>query len=138
MQNPSFNDRLTILGICRDKVEGVDIAILANAMDAPETLFQPRRVPGHVIVDHQVAKLKVDAFAGGLGRYTNLRASPEYFLSPLAFVRIHAAMNFAGAIPPAFKMIANIAQGIPMLRENQELPSPVLQFQELSLAETLL
>ena len=37
-------------------------------MDAAKPLFQSGRVPGQVVVDHQVAELEVDALAGGLGR----------------------------------------------------------------------
>ena len=41
---------------------------LADPVDAAEALFQPVRVPRQVVVDHQVAALQVDAFAGGVGR----------------------------------------------------------------------
>ena len=40
---------------------------LADAVDAAEPLLDPVRVPGQVVVDHQVrAALKVHAFAGGV------------------------------------------------------------------------
>ena len=38
---------------------------LADAVDAAKPLLDPVRIPGQVVVDHQVrAALKVDAFAG--------------------------------------------------------------------------
>ena len=40
---------------------------LADAMDAAEALLHPVRVPGQVVVDHEVrAALKIHAFAGGI------------------------------------------------------------------------
>jgi len=36
-------------------------------VDAAHALFQPRRVPRHVIVEEDSAELKVDAFSGGVG-----------------------------------------------------------------------
>ena len=40
---------------------------LADAMDAAEPLLQPVRVPGQVVVDHEMrAALKIDALAGGI------------------------------------------------------------------------
>ena len=40
---------------------------LADAVDAAEALLQPVRVPGQVVVDHQVrAALKVHALTGGV------------------------------------------------------------------------
>jgi hypothetical protein len=40
---------------------------LADAMDATEALLQLVRIPGQVVVDHQVrAALEVHAFAGGV------------------------------------------------------------------------
>ena len=36
---------------------------LADTVDAPEALFNAVRVPGQVVIDHQVRALEVDAFA---------------------------------------------------------------------------
>ena len=42
---------------------------LADAVDAAEALFNPVRIPGQVVVDHEMrAALKVHAFAGGIVR----------------------------------------------------------------------
>ena len=42
---------------------------LADAVDAAEALFEPVRVPGQIVVDHQMrAALKVHAFASGIVR----------------------------------------------------------------------
>ena len=50
-----------------DEIESVDVPLLPDAMDAPEPLLQPGRVPGQVVIDHQPAELEVDPFAGRLG-----------------------------------------------------------------------
>ena len=68
---------------------------LADAVDAAEALFQAVRVPGQVVVDHQVGALQVDAFAGGVGgqQHLHLRVVPERFLRRQAFLAAHAAMD---------------------------------------------
>ena len=63
-------------------------------MDAAEALLQPVRVPGQVVVDHQVGALQVDAFAGGVGgqQDLHLRVVPERFLRRQAFLAADAAV----------------------------------------------
>ena len=55
---------------------------LADPVDAAEALLQPIRVPGKVVVDHQMGTLQVDAFSRSVSRqkYLNLRIVPEGFL----------------------------------------------------------
>ena len=60
-----------------DQVDDDDrVALLAIAVDAAHALFEPRRVPRHVVVHHQPAELEVDAFAGGVGRHQIRGAAP--------------------------------------------------------------
>src|SRR5437773_1839053 len=40
---------------------------LADAMNPPEPLLQPVRVPGEVVINHQVSALEVDALASRIG-----------------------------------------------------------------------
>ena len=40
---------------------------LADAVDAPEPLFQAIWIPGQVVVDHQMRPLQVDSFASRIG-----------------------------------------------------------------------
>jgi len=56
----------------RDEVPEVADLGLADAVDAPEPLLDPIRVPGQVVVDHEVGTLEVDALAGGVGREEDL------------------------------------------------------------------
>ena len=45
---------------------------LADAVDAPEPLLEPVRVPGQVVVHHEVRALEVDALPCGVGREQDL------------------------------------------------------------------
>ena len=60
-------EHLALPGILGHQVEDKDLFLLAIAVDPPHPLLQAVRVPGDVVVDHQVAELQVDAFAGRLG-----------------------------------------------------------------------
>jgi len=48
---------------------------LADAMNAPKALFNTIRIPGQIVVHHEMRALKVDAFARRIGRqqYAHLR-----------------------------------------------------------------
>ncbi len=41
-------------------------------MDAAHPLFEPVRVPRNVVIEHDVAALKIDAFASRFGRHQHL------------------------------------------------------------------
>ena len=43
LEDAAFDDGLAVLGLGGDEVEGVDIALLADAVDAAEPLFQAGR-----------------------------------------------------------------------------------------------
>ena len=58
---------LALAGLLGDEVPEVADLGLADAVDAAEALLEPVRVPGQVVVDHQVGALEVDALAGGVG-----------------------------------------------------------------------
>src|SRR5262249_43602030 len=100
MQNVSLDDRLALFRVGGDKVKDVDIALLPDAVNAAEALFETRRVPRHVVVNHQVAELEVNPFSRGLRGHTDLRRSTKLFLRPLTFVRVHAAVDLAGRVAP--------------------------------------
>ena len=40
---------------------------LPNTVNAAEPLFKPVRIPGQIIVDHQMRALEVDSLSGGVG-----------------------------------------------------------------------
>src|SRR6266699_7337308 len=49
-------------GFLRDEVPEVAYFRLTDTVDAPEPLFDPVRVPRHIVVHHQVRPLEVDPF----------------------------------------------------------------------------
>jgi hypothetical protein len=67
---------------------------LADAMDAAETLLEPIRIPGQIVIDHQVGALKVDALAGRIGRQQH----PHFGIVPEGFLRLHALLAAQAAV----------------------------------------
>src|SRR5581483_10792514 len=59
------------------EVEDPDLRLLADPVDAAHALLEPHRVPGQVVVDHQVAELEVDPLARRLGRHADLPVQVE-------------------------------------------------------------
>ena len=131
-QNTALDDRVAIFAGGGDEVEGVAVVALADAVDATQALFQASRVPRHVVIDHQVAELEVDAFASRLCGHAYLSLSTELFLGTLAFVRIHAAMNFAGGVTPAGQVLLDVIQRVAVLGKQQQFAATILEFRELS------
>src|SRR5271157_1386611 len=54
-------------GVLGDQVPEMADLGLADAVDTAEALLEPVRVPGKVVVDHQVGALEVDALSGRVG-----------------------------------------------------------------------
>ena len=79
----------------RDQVPEVTHLGLADAVDPSEPLLQAVRVPGQVVVHHQVRALQVDAFAGRVGgeQHLDLRVVAERFLGLEPILAAHAAVN---------------------------------------------
>ena len=99
---------------------------LADAVDVAEALFQAVRVPGQVVVDHQVGALQVDAFAGGVGgqQHLHLRVVPERFLRRQAFLAAHAAVDDDQrrlAAEQGRDALLQVAQRVPVLGEDHQL-----------------
>ena len=114
------------------KVEGVDVPLLADAVDAAEALLQAGRVPRQVVIDHQPAELEVDPLARRLGRHADLLLRPELLLEQAA-----AACGFmppwisAGAVAPCVPVTRRkVIQRIPVLGEDEQFAPPVAQFLE--------
>ena len=86
---------VALAGLVGDQVPQVADLRLADAVDAAEALFQAVRIPGQVVVDHQVGALQVDAVAGGVGgqQHLHLRVVPERFLRRQTFLAAHAAVD---------------------------------------------
>ena len=131
LQDAPLNDRLAVLRGSGDEVERIHVTRLPDAVDAAQPLLEAGRVPGQVVVDHQVAELEVDAFAGRLRRHANLTAGPEVLLRLFAIARVHPAVDFAGRIAPGFEMVPQVVQRVAVLGKDEQLAPSVLQLLEL-------
>ena len=76
---------------------------LTDAVDTAKALFQTIRIPGQVIVDHQVGTLQVDAFAGGIRGEQDLDFGivQEAGLGLAPFFPAHAAVDHGDRLRPA-------------------------------------
>ena len=93
LQQPAVDVALArLLG---DEVPQVADLGLADAVDAAEALLEAVRVPGQVVVDHQVGALEVDALAGGVGgeQHLHLGVVPERLLRLQPLLAAHAAVD---------------------------------------------
>ena len=110
-----------LAGRRRDEVEDQAVLLLAVAVDAAHALFQPHRVPGDVVVDHQPAELEVDALARRLGGHQHLAILAELALGVDARARrvavadLHAAVDRRSRARPHSR---SLPSGLPAL------PSP--------------
>ena len=86
---------IAFAGFVRHQIPEVADFGLADAVNAPEPLFQPVRVPRQVVIDHQMRALQVDAFACRVGgqQDLNFRVVPERFLRLHPLLAAHAAMD---------------------------------------------
>ena len=93
LEQPAIH--VALAGLLGDQVPQVADLGLADAVDAAEALLQAVRVPGQVVVHHQVGALQVDAFAGGVGgeQYLDLGVVQEALLRLAPLLAAHAAVD---------------------------------------------
>ncbi len=86
---------LALAGLLGDEVPEMADLRLADAVDAPEALFEAVGVPRQVVVDHEVGVLEVHAFAGGVGgdQHADFGVGAEQRLALAAFVAVRAAVD---------------------------------------------
>ena len=85
---------VALAGLVRHQVPEVTHLGLSDAVNPSEALLQAVRVPGQVVVHHQVGALQVDAFAGRVGgeQHLDLRVVAEGFLGLEPILATHAAV----------------------------------------------
>ena len=86
---------LALAGFLGHEIPQVADLGLADAVNTSEPLFQAVRVPGQIVVHHQVPTLEVDAFAGRIGgdEDFDLFILGEGILGLAAFFAAQAAVN---------------------------------------------
>ena len=92
-EQPLEDIALTRFG--RHHVPQVADLCLADAVDTAEALLQAVRVPGQVVVDHQVGVLQVHTFAGRVGgdEHARRRVVAEQLLHLATLFAFHAAVD---------------------------------------------
>ena len=114
-------------GVGRHEVEDQAILRLTITVDAAHPLFEAVGVPGDVVVEQDVAALKVDALAGRLGRHEDLDrplAELLFGVQPGAGVvprpDPHAAVNRADAEAPLDQLADEVVERVLELGEEKE------------------
>ena len=120
---------LPLARVLRDEVPQMADLGLADAVDASEALLQAVRVPGQIVVDHQVGALEVDALARRIVRdhHHDLRVVHER-LHDLAPVRTpDPAVDHHHRLVPAetgADPAREVFEGVARLGEDDELSPP--------------
>ncbi|MNZ54650.1 hypothetical protein D3C78_725570 [compost metagenome] len=113
-------------GFLGDDVPQVADLGLADTVDTAETLLQAIRVPGQIVVDHQVGVLQVHAFAGRIGgdQHQHGGVIAKLFLDLAPLVAVGAAVDGDHRIRVA-KHVADaghqVVQGVAVLGEDDQL-----------------
>ena len=96
---------MTLDRVGRDEIEDQAVLALAVAVDAAHPLLEAVGVPRNVVIEQDVADLKVDPFARGLGGHEDLDlAFAELLLGVEAGARLVTRTDF---IPPWMKPTRN-------------------------------
>ena len=121
LEHPSLN------GVGRYEVEDEAIALLAVAVDAAHALFEPVRIPRDVVVEEDVAALKVDALPSRLsgdqhldGTFAELLFGIEPAPRFVARAGLHAAVDAADAEAPSLQVFHQVVKGVLELSEEQQ------------------
>ena len=100
--------------------------LLADAVDAPEALFEAVRIPRQVVIDHEIGVLEVHAFTGSIGgeKDADFGVGTEQSLAFAAFVAVRAAVNGDDGVrraEDAADFPLQIVQGVAVLGEDDHL-----------------
>ena len=114
-------------GVGGHEVEDQAVLALAVAVDAAHPLLEAVRVPGDVVVEEDVADLKVDPLARGLGgdqdldlAFAELLLGVEARARLVARARLHAAVDAADAEAPGLEAIHEVVQRVLELGEEEQ------------------
>src|SRR5438876_6380927 len=99
---------------------------LADAVDPPKTLLYAVRIPGHVVVHHQVRALQVDPLTRGIGceEHLDLWVVLEGLLRLGALFATHPSVNDDDCVPTAEDcgdILLEVAQCVTVFSEDHQL-----------------
>ncbi len=121
---------IALAGLVGYEVPQVADFRLANPVDAAKALFQAVRIPGKVVVHHEVSALKVDTFPCGVRCYENQNfwIKLECLLRVQALFPAHATVDDVngGRTPKnGPNAVLEAGQSVTMFREDYELGRPL-------------
>jgi len=116
---------LALASIIEEEVPDLDLLLLSVAVDAPDPLFEPVRVPGQFVVRHDVAAvLEIDPLTRCVGREQEPRLPVvELVFDPRPFLLVHVAVNHENLVGPrlVLHVLEEVVKRVSVLREQEEL-----------------
>ena len=111
-----------LAGLFGNQIPKMTDLCLADAVDAPETLFDAVRVPRQIVIDHQVGALQINALTRCIcgDQHLDIRVMGERFLCILTILASQSAMNADNGLFSPKKRgdpLLQVAQGIPVFGE---------------------
>ena len=76
------------------------LSALPVSVNTTHALFETVGIPGHIVVDHEIAELEIDSFTSCLGSDHDLCSIFEYPLRIYSFFEPHPAMDGVNRITP--------------------------------------
>ena len=121
------SEDVAFAGVFRDHVPEVADLSLTDAVDTPEALLDTVRVPGQVVVHHQVRTLKIESLARRIGgeHDDGIRIMCELLACYLAILAPGPAMDRDHCIGTPEKrgnLRLEVVECVSMLREDDDLP----------------
>ena len=104
---------------------------LANSVDASEPLLDAVRVPGQVVVHHEVRSLQVDALTGSVGcdEYAHVLVLLEHLLCAVPLLTRHATFDGEHCVVAPQKradLRCQVLKRVLVLGEDDQLlPAPI-------------
>ena len=128
---------LALAGLVGHQVPEVADLGLADAVDAPEALLDAVRVPGQVVVHHQVGALQVDALARGVGghQHEGVLVLGEVLLRLAALLAADAAVDGDHGLRPAehdADLLDQVVERVAVLGEDDELAAVAVHVEHLA------
>ena len=95
-------------------------AVLPDAVHPTDPLLELHRIPRQVVVDDDMAELKIEALAAGIGRDHHPDVARERTLRRLALLEPHRAVEAHDAEAPRIQELGEHLLGRDELREDQD------------------
>ena len=130
-------EHLALAGLVRHQVPEVADLGLPDAVDAPEALLDAVRVPGQVVVHHEVGALQVDALPRRVGgdQHEGVLVLREVLLRLAALLTADAAVDGDHGLRPAehdADLLDQVVERVPVLGEDDQLATVTVHVEHLA------